>query len=248
MTSESVARSELRIAVVPGFEKSMTWPQVRYLVDGVDLFVVVHGDSDWLGLDPDTMLDPDAPLIPNESGRRVILLMCSCAEIGCGSFSASIEWSPDGDRVVWTAGRWASGESDVVVVPDSDRLDDWPSPRSHPLCIEFDRQQYLDEVARATADRRWETDSRITARLLADRLRPLDIVVEPDFRFQRCSPDDRNGGIRVSYLSPTVRPHSQQLLTVDSLLTDPVARADDIAERMLSVDPQRWAVDFPPKW
>lgn len=138
------------------------WPVVRVLADGRDPFVAVA--PGWRGFDPAKMLGPRSPFLPADQGRRVAVYCCSCGEPGCGVIAPVIVPSPDGRWVSWVDFRDYTG---VFLGPDR-RIDcddegrRWDLPDLH-----FDREQYIAEIERASADdsretgrRRSETDER----------------------------------------------------------------------------------------
>jgi hypothetical protein len=149
----------------------LDWPVVRVRVDDRDPFAVVA--PGWRGFDPAKMLGPRSPLLPAGQGRRVAVYCCSCGEPGCGVIAPVIVPSPDGRRVSWVDFRDYTG---VFLGPDrrigcDDEGRRWDLPDLH-----FDREQYMAEIERAAADGSWETGRRRTARLLYERLEPLNLV------------------------------------------------------------------------
>jgi hypothetical protein len=215
------------------------WPVIRVLADGRNPFAAVA--PGWRGFDPAKMLGPESPLLPASQGRRVAVYCCSCAEPGCGVIAPVIVPSPDGRRVSWVDFRDYTG---VFVGPDR-RVDDddegrpWNLPDLH-----FDREQYVAEVARASADRSWETDRRRTARLLFERLRPLQLVLPPDLTLTWAEPAWHQDGVALMFqrLTPASRlAVRQQLLRLTSTLDDPDQAAEDMAQQLLAISPKDWA-------
>jgi hypothetical protein len=217
------------------------WPVVRVLADDQDPFAAVA--PGWRGFDPAKILGPSSPLLPADQGRRVAVYCCSCGEPGCGVIAPVIIPSPDGRRVSWVDFRDYVG---VFVGPvksvDGDEGTPWDLPDLH-----FDRQQYVAEIERASADSSWETDRRRTARLLYERLEPLELVLPPDLGLAWASPAWGEDGVALLFQrlvrapGPEVR---QQILRLTSRLDDPDQAAQDMAQRLLSASPDDWAGSF----
>jgi hypothetical protein len=221
------------------FDDRPDWPVVQVLADGDDPFIDVA--PGWAGFDPAKMLGTPSPLLPVGLGRRVAVYRCSCGEPGCGVIAPVVVLSPDGRRVSWVDFRDYVG---VFVGPLAESADRHEG-RSWPLTdLHFDREQYVAEVERASADRSWETPRRRTARLLFERLEPMGLVLPPDLEFAWAEPAWRGDGVALMFQHVSRVPPvdvRQQQLRLASPHEDPVRAAEDMAERLLSVDPDDWA-------
>lgn len=204
------------------------WPVLSVRVDGENPFGSVA--KDWKGFDPGDILGTDAPLVPDDAGRRVAVYRCSCGEAGCGVIAPYIVPSPDRTRISWVDFRDYVGVFAGPATPGSEDHEgrSWGLPDVH-----FARDQYLTEVRRATADRSWETPRRQTARLLKERLREA-------LSLQWVSPAWRGAGMVLSCMHDG----RQQLYLLTSTETDPARAADDMARRFLSTPPRDWVNSF----
>lgn len=217
-------------------------PEVRILIDGEDPFVRVA--SGWRGFDPNDILGSRSPLLPEPDGRRVAVYRCSCGEAGCGSI-APVILSPFDDDVYWLDFRNVVGR---FTGPTAEHQDDedaadpgrpWELPD-----FRFRRQQYVREIERASADLGWETPRRRTARLLRERLVPLDPVLPPDLRLEWVVPawDDR--GFALSFARVHDGSYEQAVLRLTSRHDDPQPAADEMARRLLATPPSGWRRTF----
>jgi hypothetical protein len=217
------------------------WPVVRILADGRDPFAAVA--PGWQGFDPAKILGPRSPLLPADLGRRVAVYRCSCGTAGCGVIAPAIVPSPDRHRVSWVDFRDYTGVFDdpIAELTADDAGRPWDLPDLH-----FDREQYIREVDRAAGDGSWETDRRKTARLLYERLEPLQLVLPPNLVLAWTSPPWRNEGVELSFHHTTGPPDEfrQQILRLTSTLRDPDLAAEDIAQQLLSTPPDNWADSF----
>lgn len=139
--------------------------EVRLLVDGLD---ELDPSDCELGNEPDDLLKAGA-LLATETPRRVALYGCDCGAFGCTTITALI--ANEGDSVTWTDFRNVTGVFYWGPLPlPEDRHVQEAFDNAEPLAIstiEFDADQYLAEVERATKDRSWETRSMEAARLLS---------------------------------------------------------------------------------
>jgi hypothetical protein len=218
------------------------WPAVRVLVDGRDPFAAVA--RGWRGFDPETILGPGSPLLPADLGRRVAVYCCSCGVPGCGVIAPVIVPSPDGRRVSWVDFRDYTGvfTGPIAESTAGDEGRPWDLPDLH-----FDREQYVAEIERASADQSWETGRRRTARLLYERLEPLQLVLPPDLALAWAAPAGGQDGVTLMFerLIRAPRPEiRQQILRLTSTLDDPDQAAQDMAQRLLSTSPDNWADTF----
>jgi hypothetical protein len=218
------------------------WPVVRVLADGLDPFALAA--PGWRGFDPAKMLGPRSPLLPADLGRRVAVYCCSCGEPGCGVIAPVIIPSPDGRRVSWVDFRDYVGvfTGPVTESADGNEGRPWDLPDLH-----FGREQYVAEVERACRDGSWETGRRKTARLLYERLEPLELVLPPDLGLAWVIPAWREDGVVLMFqrLIRAPRPEvRQQMLRLTSTLDDPGQAAEDMAQRLLSASPDGWVNSF----
>ena len=221
------------------------WPDLVIRVDGQDPFA--GSRSAWRGFDPARMLGDDCPLIPTDFGRRVAVARCGCGEAGCGALAPLIVASADGRRISWLDARDFVGIFSGPVVareiePDEGRPKDLPD-------LHFDREQYLAEVERVRWDRSWETPRRRLARLVGERLRPLNPVLPPNLAFRWASPAwSGDGGVTISFErwidGIQEGQINQQLLKLTSSMTEPEAAAEDMVQQLLAVPPERWSEAF----
>lgn len=201
------------------------WPVVAIRVNGRDPF----GQDGWQGFDPAQILGEGSPLAPDDRGRRVAVYRCSCGEAGCGVIAPYVVGSPDRRRISWVDFRDYTGVFARPLAPGSVDYEgrSWGLPDLH-----FDRDQYLAEVRRATADRSWETPRRLTARLLEEQLRPMPSL-------EWVSPAWREEGVVLS-----LEHHGQLVLHLTSSEQDPARAAADMAHRLRSTPPEEWARRF----
>lgn len=212
------------------------WPVVKILVDGRNPFADVA--PNWRGFDPAQILGLDSVLLPDDRGRRVAVYRCLCGIAGCGVIAPVIVSSPDGERVSWVDFRDYVGVFDGPTEPSVDQDD------GRPWAIEdlhFDREQYTGEIERASRDRSWETTRRRTARLLRERLEPLDLLIEPDLRLEWISPAWSDEGVSISFAAVGGDGPRQQTLKLTSSFEDPEQAAEDMTTRLLATPPQEWS-------
>ena len=214
-------------------------PGVRFLADSRDPFAAVAPHS--LGYDPKKMLGPRSPLLPRDQGRRVALYYCPSD--GWNVIAPMIIPSPDGRRVSWVDFRdpgFFAGPIEPIDGAEGGRL--WNLPDLH-----FDREQYVAEIKRASAYESWETGRRRTARLLYERLQPLNLVLPPDLGLAWASTPGKAPGVTLMFqrISSAVKVQiRQQMLRLTSALDDPDQAAQDLAQQLLSVSPDDWADSF----
>lgn len=140
---------------------------VTILVDEKEVFDRL-GDQRYWGWHPARILNPDrSPLLPARPPRRVGLYpRADEFYVGDGCVTALVE--DRSDLVLWADLSFFDGYQEPIMDPE-------PSPRYGALIgipdMAFDAVQYREEVARATAERWWETPELTTVRLLDARLR-----------------------------------------------------------------------------
>jgi hypothetical protein len=218
------------------------WPVVRVLADGRDPFSAVA--PGWRGFDPDKILGPHSPLLPSDHSRRVAVYCCSCGEPGCGVIAPMIVSSADGRRVSWTDFRDFTG---VFVDPTVESTDGDEGRPWNLTDLHFDRKQYVEEIDRASRDGSWETDRRRTARLLYERLKPMNLVLPPDLGLVWVSPAWTDEGVTLMFQRIEDVPEfevQQRMLRLSSALKDPDAAAEDMAGRLLSIAAADWVESF----
>ncbi|WP_328321094.1 hypothetical protein OHA70_23510 [Kribbella sp. NBC_00382] len=206
------------------------WPVLSIRVNGESPFAKVA--KDWQGFDPGKMLGRPSPLIPDDAGHRVALYRCSCGEAGCGVIAPFVVASPDRKRISWVDFRDYVGVFTGPTAPMAADHDGkpWQLPDLH-----FDYAQYVAEVQRATADRSWETPRRKLARLLDERLTPMNLTLPPDLPLTWVTPAWKAEGVVLSFSGT-----SQQLLHLNSTQADPAQAAEDITHQLLSTSPHNW--------
>lgn len=217
------------------------WPVVSIRVDGNDPFHDVA--RDWLGFDPADILGVEPPLLPTASGQRVAVKRCSCGEAGCGVIAPAIVASPDGRRISWVDFRDYVG---VFIGPVCDEAKDYEGKRWNLPDMHFDRDQYLAEVARASADRSWETPRRRVARLVHEQLTAVGATAPPNLELRRVDPTWGTDGFSVDLAFSHVTPEpeyavARQMLTVSSAAADPDDAATQVVEQLLNEFPDDWA-------
>lgn len=211
------------------------WPVVTIKVDGDDPFAAVA--SGWRGFGPERILGSTLPLLPDGTGQRVALYVCECGEAGCGVIAPVVVASADGRRVSWVDFRNYVGVFHDPTVESSELSDgsSWGLPDLH-----FDRVQYEAEVRRAAADLSWETPARRTARLVATRIRDLDLTVPPENTLEWTAPAWNTDGVVLCFGRPLLAGEAgtgQVLLRVASRADDPQEAAADMIEQLVEVAP-----------
>lgn len=228
-SSAPAALSVLSLQIQVLDDRPADRPVVTILVDGAPPFEGVA--PGWRGFDPDDLLGADSPLLPPDYGRRTALLTCSCGVGGCGVMAPYVVPSPDGRRVSWVDFRDYVGVFDQPVARGSEDHEGrpWDLPDLH-----FDRAQYEAEVARAAADRSWETPRRTLSRLIRERAKARPDMLPPgrSLRFVCPAWHDEDGIV----IALTVTEPDGQGTTDGPLLhlrtgfADPVAATDAITE------------------
>ena len=237
MNREAQARDGLSVLSLEfqADEARLDWPVVGIKVDGLDPFVEVA--KDWRGFDPAKMLGSASPLLPGDLGRRVALYTCSCGEAGCGVIAPFVVSSPDGRRISWVDFRDYVGVFVGPLVEDSDKYEGKPWRLTD---LHFDREQYEAEVARASADKSWETSRRKTARLVKELLDDMCLELPPNLSLRWVAPAWNADGVELSF-EHVSRTHEfrldQQLLRLTSSHDDPDLAANDMVDQLVGTDP-----------
>lgn len=221
------------------------WPVVRILINGED--PLEQAAPGWLGFDPDEILGSKSPLLPLEGmRRRVAVYRCSCGEAGCGVIAPTITRSQYFPRIHWTDFRNYAGVFFRPVPSDDDdgAAEDfgrpWPLPD-----LAFDVGQYTAEIERASLNRSWETPRRQTARLLEERLRPLNLALPTGLPLQRVIPAWEQDG----YIARFERAHDdgtidQTDIELPEQRGTPHDAAAALATRLLAVPVRGWHASF----
>lgn len=218
------------------------WPTTIVTIDGVN--PVAEAAPDWGGFDPGDLFAEDSVLLPQDRPRRIGIWRCSCGEAGCGVIAPVISGSLDGRWITWSDPRDYVGVFTGPLPPRGDMGEGtpWGLPT-----YRFDREQYVTEVRRATADRSWETPRRVTARLLADLLRGSRLPGEYVFRW--AAPLSEGGyGVSHERRTTALGERCQELLVLDSSHSEPVTAARDMARRLLAVAAEDRAESFREPW
>lgn len=227
-------RAQLSLRVEEGEVRDQ--PRVTILLDGRDLDLLVEG-SEFIGFDPDEILGEGAPLVPLEQPRRVAVYRCECGLPGCGVVAPQI--SREGDEIVWRDARDYTGVFDGPLAPAEDLGEG--ALLSLPE-LGFDAAQYLEEVQRATADRSWESERRVTARLLKDILLASEELCSAGYCLQWVGPwGQQPEAFNVVMLDPE---RVQVVVDVLAPAQEPPAWAAALAESLLSKEPAEWTLTF----
>jgi hypothetical protein len=165
----NVSRLDLEID-----ESSQNHPAVRVIIDGSERLRTSGEERS----SPDGLLASGA-LLPRDPPRRIAFYGCGCGEFGCSTVAGLV--AREGGLVTWRDFRTVTGAYGGPL-PDPDDL---PDPLLTPADflgdpyggsaldvadLAFDAEQYLTEVARAAADRSWETRAMAVCRVARDRL------------------------------------------------------------------------------
>lgn len=218
------------------------WPVVQILVDGIDPFAADRPGCRGFG--PEAILGAESPLLPKDLGRRVAVYTCSCGIAGCGVIAPMIVPAPNGSTVAWVDFRGYTGVFNRPVAPSVDQYEGhpWGFP-----AIEFDREQYVAEVKRASADRSWETSRRKTCRLLHEILKPLQLSLPPDATLRGVSPSSTQAGAILMFESGgnwSDPGNRQEMLALTSQHSDPAQAAADMAGQLTATPPSEWSKKF----
>lgn len=215
------------------------WPVVRILVNGTDPFENVA--PGWLGFDPDDILGLYSPLLPGTEERRVAVYRCSCGEAGCGVIAPIITRTADGSSILWRDFRNYAGEF-FRPLPINLNADLAGLGRRWSIAdLRFDTRQYIEEIARASQDRTWETPRRRTARLLRDQLIPLALSLPPNLVLRGVFPAWEGDGIVLQFGREYADGRlDQEELRLTSTHNDPADAALDMANQLRSTPQKEW--------
>lgn len=215
------------------------WPVATILIDGHD----VLGLDGSLGFDPGDLLSPENPLLPTHPPRRIAVYRCSCGEAGCGCIAPVVV--DEQHEIRWKDFRDFTG---VYVKPDTADSPSGGTKLGIPD-LRFEAHQYRTEVARATADRTWESHGREVGRLFRARLRESsDHFKSLGYRLGWAGP--YGGGVCSVELQTMEdgRPVGQTIVT----LSESDGTADDVAsalaQQLLSTPEQEWPITRENSW
>jgi hypothetical protein len=237
-----VRLSRLDLRIDPG--ENVHRPVVTVLVDGRD--VIGEVTKGYGGFDPDDILGADdAALLPMHPPRRVAVYQCSCGVAGCG-VAACLVVEKDG-VVSWKLFGDVTGvfHTPTTPVDGMQRGSPIPLPDLH-----FDAVQYHAEVARATADRGWETRGRRIARLTRALLAADAGRLEArGYRAGWIWPDDEPGtGVTVELrFGPDFRGGQLGVLVPYDASADDGTAAREIATHLHGPEAS-WNVTFRNEW
>jgi hypothetical protein len=236
-----VSALELRFLVLDG---RRDWPVVQILIDGREAFV--DRLPGWQGFDPAKMLGSSSPLLPQYPGCRIAVYRCSCGIEGCGVVAPLIVRPPGSNRVSWVDFRDYTGVFTGPALSDDDDGDGGEGTPWDFQDVHFDLHQYLGEIARASADRSWETPGRVTARLVEGRLRAAKVVLPQGLILDWAMPAPYADGVMISFQN---KPDSgtifaQQILILASDHSEPGRAADDILGKLQQFPVTEWVSHF----
>ena len=240
MTSLRPAGSVNRLDLVIGDpdDEEEDFPTLTVLIDGYDALHQV-GDRWFKGFEAAEILGPESPLLPIVPARRVAVYRCVCGIADDGVVAPMIERRSD-DTIVWTDFRDYTGVfSGPTVLGDPGG-----GVGLEQSDLVFDADQYLDEVRRASADRRWESERRRTADVAHRLMRaaaPLGTVysvdgVTPD----RSTPDTW----LVTLYSNSTASHHQLVVELTETDGAPQVRAQRMLDTLRDTPPEQWPVFF----
>lgn len=235
-TTVPLRRLDLEVQVDPEFPDRA---RLQVLVDGTNPFARVA--PDWGGFDPNDLLGDDSVLLPRAPWRRVAVARCSCGYEGCGVIAALVV---EHDGVVsWSDFRDWTGVFEGPQPSDSEAGDgrSWPIP-----VLRFAADQYRAEVARAAADRSWETRGRTTARLLRPFLEELVAAASQDMRVGWVAPAWQGDGVNVELrrTAASAGRTSWEYLHLPTVQLEPNQEAARLAALLAGSDPATWSETY----
>ncbi|MER5389131.1 hypothetical protein [Saccharopolyspora sp. NPDC002686] len=225
--------SSLSISVILPEDSAWNQVETKICVDGQDLIGPEFDEGPRL--DPEVLLGPDSPLLPEDEPREVMLAEAECTWGCCGAVFVRI--SRDGDQIVWD--EWRNPDSELSL-PE----------------IRFDSAQYEAELARADRERSWEWSGWTVARLLTSRLREEPSVLwqwDSSLDWGRSRPDTRDH-VDLAFTSPPRQVitdrwrDSGELIDYDQFLVRfqvspelPGKQVERIVEELRASDPRKQA-------
>lgn len=141
--------NRIAFTVVPPDKSAWQRMELRPVVDGQDVLATMFDLGP--GENPNLVLGPDSPLLP-DSPRRVRIAEAECTEGCCGALYVRIR--QDGEHVVWDQwGNTSDGDDPTVE-------------------FRFDTEQYRAELDRQHVDRSWDWPGLRLASSVDFALRP----------------------------------------------------------------------------
>lgn len=247
----SLSRLDLRVMFPEDLDDR---PLVTILVDGVEFsdgYVgfpadKILGSPVPIPLDSGEWVDPpgpgSSPLAAREEGARIAIYQCSCEVAECGSIAPVI--AREGDVITWTDFRDFTGVFDRPDDP-SDGTRGRALERSE---IRFDSTQYDEEIARAVADRSWESPSRTTARILRAMLSEHEQLLADSKRrlgWVSSGWGPRGAGRFAIELKDTGDGRRQYVVVIAAKFGTPTSRARSMVDRLLAEPVESWHKRFP---
>jgi hypothetical protein len=237
-----LSRLELRVGY-PAHDPDPDFVGVTILVDGKDLLARAGPRGPYRGPWPPALLGDESPLIPADPPRRISLYFEGTMHPDEGNITAIIS---DADRhVIWADFRECP--ADATIDPDGMMFDLHPATSTALRVpdLVFDREQYMAEVRRASAERDWESDRWRTAELLQEYLcqaiRDRPGQSDEDFYPCRCEPADDDAGFLVTFWDELDPRHGLVVaLTADP--GTPEQRARSMTNALLGTPTQQWPV------
>lgn len=235
-----MSRLELRVGY-PAHDPDPDFVGVRILVDGKDLLARPGRYGPYRGPWPPALLGDESPLIPVDPPRRILLYMESTTpDPDNGNITAIIS-DADG-HVVWADFREC--RDDAAIDQDGMVFDLHPAASTAlgvPDLV-FDREQYVAEVRRASAERDWERWQ--TADLLLEYLgravRDRPAQSDQDFYPYDSEPAD-DGSFLVTFWDELVPRHGL-LVALTGDPGTPERRARSMADALLATPTEQWPV------
>ncbi len=235
----SVSRLELRV----GFPDNVPDPDfagVQILVDGQDLLARPGRYGPYRGPWPPALLGDQSPLLPADPPRRISLYFEGSIDPDDGNITAII--SDAGRHVIWADFREC--RADAAIDQEGMVFDRHPTA-STSLSVPdlmFDRERYVAEVRRVSAERDWERwqTADLLLEYLAWAVRGRPGQSDENFRPYWSEPSD-DGGFLVTFWDELVPRHG----LVASLNGDPgppEQRARSMTDALLSTPMSRWPI------
>jgi hypothetical protein len=234
-TPVHVRRLDLDVRVDPARPDSV---QVQVLVDGTNPFAGVA--PDWAGFDPDDLLGDEPVLLPRSPWRRVALARCTCGIKACGVI-APLLVERDG-AITWSDFRDVAG---AFVGPEPPDEQARRGSRWQIGTIRFDAGQYRAEIARASADRSWESRRRATARLLRPVVERLVAAAAPHLELVSLRPSWWTDGLDLTLQhAGTTSVSRWQYLRLPVAGLEPAGEADRLGAELALSDPRSWSARY----
>jgi hypothetical protein len=240
---KALRRLELGVGY-PAHDSDPDFVGVKILVDGQDLLARPGRYGPYRGPWPPALLGDQSRLLPADAPRRVSLYCeTSTPDPDNGNITAIIS---NADRhVIWADFRECP--ADTAIDQDAMVFDLHPAT-STALSIPdlvFDREQYMAEVRRASAEQEWESDRWRTAELLQEYLcqaiRDRPHLADEDFYPYRSEPADDDAGFLVTFWDEIVPRHGLVVaLTADVGTPEQCARM--MGDALMATPIEQWPV------